>query len=93
MKESTITTLLKGAGEVLHRIKVKLYPLRLPGVKGQFIVRTNNEKVMTVEDVCDSLQNRGGFSGDRELLLDHVRKYYKEPLLSGLPFKTHQKWL
>jgi len=50
----------------------------ITNVKGLFIVRTNNEKVMTVEDVCDSLQNRGGFSGDREELLDHVRKYYKE---------------
>jgi len=33
---------------------------------------------LSVEEVCASLKNRGGFSGDYEKLLDHVRRYQDE---------------
>jgi len=62
----------------LHRIKVKLYPNHLPKGGGPYIARTNNERVLSMENVCAALENRGGFTGDRELLRKHVRQYYDE---------------
>jgi hypothetical protein len=37
--------------DVLHKIKVKLYPNYLPDAKGEFIARTDNEATLSVEDV------------------------------------------
>ena len=78
MSTPNITTVLKGVSDIVHDIRCKLYPLTLPGVKGQFIARTNNERALSVEEVCQSLKNRGGFTGDYEDLVDSVRQYFNE---------------
>jgi hypothetical protein len=64
--------------EVLHRIRVKLYPNYLPKVEGEFIARTENEATLSIEDVCTALDTRGGFTGNYEDLVEHVRQYLKE---------------
>jgi len=78
MKKETVTSVLKRVGDVLHRINVKLYPNYLPKGGGPYIARTDNERVLSMEDVCTALENRGGFAGDKGLLLKHVQKYYDE---------------
>ena len=77
MNSESVTSKLKGVGDVLHRIRVKLYPNHLK-VGKRYVARTANEKSLSVEEVCASLKNRGGFSGDYEKLLDHVRRYHDE---------------
>ena len=65
-------------GDILHRIRVKLYPSNLPGVKGKYIAKTSNEAVLSIEQVCAELKNRGGFTGNYDDLVSHVRQFFDE---------------
>jgi hypothetical protein len=71
-------SLINNVTEVLHRIRVKLYPNYLPGVKGEYIARTNNEALLTIEQVCAALKNRGGFTGNYEDLVEYIRQFFDE---------------
>jgi hypothetical protein len=64
--------------EVLHRIRIWLYPNNLVGVVGKFLARTVNEASLTIDDVCAALKNRGGFYGSYEELVDNVKQYLDE---------------
>jgi hypothetical protein len=64
--------------EVLHRIRVKLYPNYLPKIEGEYIARTENEATLTIEQVCAALKNRGGFTGSYEDLVEHVKLFLDE---------------
>jgi hypothetical protein len=64
--------------DILHRIKVKLYPNYLPGAEGSYIARTDNEATLSVEDVCTALKNRGGYQGKFSVLTDIVKQYLDE---------------
>jgi hypothetical protein len=64
--------------EVLHRIRVKLYPNYLPGVEGAYIARTDSEASLTIEQVCAALKNRGGFTGNYDDLVEHVKQFFDE---------------
>jgi hypothetical protein len=66
------------ANEVLHRIKVKLYPNYLPGVPGAFFARTNNEAALSVQEVCAAAKNRGGYTGNYEDLNRDVKVFFEE---------------
>jgi hypothetical protein len=70
--------MIDNVNEVLHRIKVKLYPNYLPEAEGTYIARTENEASLSVEQVCAALKNRGGFTGDYDTLVDCVRQYFDE---------------
>jgi hypothetical protein len=64
--------------EVLHRIRVKLYPNYLSSIEGAYIARTDNEAVLTIEEICAALKNRGGFSGNYGDLVEYVRQFFHE---------------
>lgn len=64
--------------EVLHRIRVKLYPSNLPGSKGAYSARTVNEAELTVEEVAAALVKRGGFTGNYHDLVMYVREFLSE---------------
>jgi hypothetical protein len=70
--------IINNVNEVLHRIRVKLYPNYLPGVQGAYIARTDNEASLSIEEVCAALKNRGGFTGNYDDLVDHVKQYFDE---------------
>jgi hypothetical protein len=70
--------IINDVNEVLHRIRVKLYPNYLPGVQGAYIARTDNEASLTIEQVCAALKNRGGFTGSYDDLVEHVRQFLDE---------------
>ena len=76
-KEFEMST-ISNPGIILHRIRVKLYPNYLQNVGGSYIARTDNEKTLTVGDVCAALKTRGGFTGNYEDLMEYVRQYYDE---------------
>jgi len=64
--------------EVIHRIRVKLYPGYLPGIKGAYIAKTDPEAVLGIEEVCTYLLNRGGYTGSYEDLVRCVRQFFDE---------------
>jgi hypothetical protein len=63
---------------LLHRIRVRLHRNYLNGVQGKYVARTVNEKVLSIEDVCNALRTRGGFRGRYEDLLFNLCEYYEE---------------
>jgi len=64
--------------DVLHKIKVKLYPNYLPQAKGKYLARTDSESTLTVEEICTTLINRGGYVGKYSELLDTVKQFIDE---------------
>jgi hypothetical protein len=70
--------IINNVDEVLHRIRVKLYPNYLPKVEGAYIARTDNEAALSIEQVCAALKNRGGFTGNYDDLVDHVKQFFDE---------------
>ncbi|MCL2232884.1 MAG: hypothetical protein FWB99_07395 [Treponema sp.] len=76
--KDTITSALNRAGDVLHRIHVKLYPNQLPNCGGPFVARTASERVLTIDDICTGVENKGGFAGDKDTLRKYVQKHYDE---------------
>jgi hypothetical protein len=64
--------------DILHKIKVKLYPSYFRNIEGTFYARTDNEATLSLEDVCTTLKNRGGYYGKFDDLLDHVRQFFDE---------------
>jgi hypothetical protein len=66
------------ATEVLHKIQAKLYPNYLGKGEGAYVARSKAEAPLTVEDVCASAKNRGGFTGQYEDLVEHTHVFLNE---------------
>jgi hypothetical protein len=64
--------------EVLHKIRVRLYPSSLPQARGMLAARTDSEAALSLEDVAAELKNRGGFTGNYQDLIAHVRQFLDE---------------
>jgi hypothetical protein len=71
-------TIVNHQNEVLHRIRVKLYPNYLPRVEGAYIARTVNEAGLSIEQICAALKNRGGFTGNYDDLVKYVGQFFDE---------------
>jgi hypothetical protein len=69
---------LKDIEEVLHRIRIKLYPNYLPDAEGAYSARTVNERTLGTSEICAALKNRGGFTGNYEDLIYNIRQYNDE---------------
>jgi hypothetical protein len=64
--------------EKMHKMRAKLYPNYLPKGEGTYIARTTNESSVTVEDICASMKNRGGYDGSYEDAIQTVKHFLKE---------------
>ncbi|MDR0412002.1 MAG: DUF4469 domain-containing protein [Treponema sp.] len=64
--------------EVLHKIKVRLYPNYLATIAGAYIARTVNEATLSIEDICTALKTRGGYTGNYDDLVEHVHQFLDE---------------
>jgi hypothetical protein len=64
--------------DVLHRIRIKLYPNHFQHVDGRYIARTDNEAVLDVKKVCSAAISRGGVECDLDDLIEYVNKYNDE---------------
>ena len=73
-----MSNIINNSKEVLHRIRVKLHPVLLPGIEGKYLARTVNEASLTVEQVCTALKSRGGFTGNYEDLTENIRRFFDE---------------
>ncbi|MDR2150528.1 MAG: DUF4469 domain-containing protein [Spirochaetaceae bacterium] len=70
--------IIDSISEVLHRIRVKLYPNYLTHVEGASIARTDNEASLSIDKVCAALKSRGGFTGNYDDLVEHVKQFFDE---------------
>jgi hypothetical protein len=73
-----IMAIINGINEVLHHIRVKLYPNYLSNVEGAYLARTDNEASLSIEAVCAALKNRGGFTGNYDDLVEYVKQFFDE---------------
>ncbi|MDR2418029.1 MAG: DUF4469 domain-containing protein [Treponema sp.] len=64
--------------EVLHRIRVKLYPNYLGKGEGAYIARSKAEAPLSIEEICAAAKNRGGFTGQYEDLVEHTHIFVNE---------------
>jgi len=64
--------------DVLHRIRVKLYPNYLPNTEGRYIAKTENEAFLSIERICAAMKNRGGFLGSYENLIENIKQFLDE---------------
>ncbi|MDR0599057.1 MAG: DUF4469 domain-containing protein [Treponema sp.] len=64
--------------EVLHKIEAKLYPNYLGKGEGAYVARSKAEAPLSIEDVCASAKNRGGFTGQYEDLVEHTHVFINE---------------
>jgi hypothetical protein len=71
-------SVLNDAEQVLHRIRVKLYPGHLPGKEGELYARTVNEKTLSFEEVCVAAKERGGYTGSLDDLQEHLAIFLRE---------------
>jgi hypothetical protein len=64
--------------EVLHKIEAKLYPNYLGKGGGAYVARSKAEAPLSIEDICASAKNRGGFTGQYEDLVEHTHVFINE---------------
>jgi hypothetical protein len=66
--------------KILHHIRVKLYPNNFDHDRadGAYFARTVNDSTLGVTEICASMKERGGFSGNLEEAADHVRQFLDE---------------
>ena len=65
---------------ILNRVKVKLYPNYLPNVEGKYIAKTTCPSSLSIEKICRTMKDRGGFTGSHEDLIGHVRHFLDESM-------------
>ena len=70
-------SLTYGVKQVMHRIRVKLYPNYLQR-GGAWLTRTDSEAVLTVKQICAAMRDRGGFTGNIHDLEKHINQYHDE---------------
>jgi hypothetical protein len=75
-KRSSLWQSSANINEIMHRIRAKLYPNYLHGVEGG--VYRPHGSPLSIKDVCAAAKNRGGFTGNYENLVEHVKIYLDE---------------
>jgi hypothetical protein len=70
--------LIYGVSQVLHRVKLRLYANYLPGKEGTFYARTSSEATLSVEQICASKRDRGGFNGNFGDFVNYVKQFIEE---------------
>jgi hypothetical protein len=62
---------------LLHKIRVKLYPNYL-NENGKYIARTDDERSVSVEQICGNLRERGSFIGNPEDAANNIHQFCEE---------------
>jgi len=73
-------SIISNETEKLHSIKVRLYEnyLKSSGVEGDYTARTSSESSLYIDQVCAAMKNRGGFTGNYEVLKENIRQFLDE---------------
>ena len=63
-----------------HSLKthVKFHLSYMPGIKDAYITWAVNDAMLDIEQVCAALQERGGFTGNYDDLVFHVKCFLNE---------------
>jgi hypothetical protein len=64
------------AKALLHKIRVALLPNYLVG--GKYVARTENERTIGIEEICQNMRERGRFEGDYDAAFLNVREFLDE---------------
>jgi hypothetical protein len=70
-------SILRNEDEVLHSLEAKLYPNYL-GKGGRFVARAKPDSPLSIEKICISAKNRGGFGGSLSALIEHANVFVDE---------------
>ena len=62
----------------LHRIRAKLYTNYLPNMKGTFLAKVDDEASLSIEKICETMKDRGGFAGKYSDLVVNVHEFLDE---------------
>jgi hypothetical protein len=66
---------------LLHKIRVKLVPNYLKGEHenaGKYIARTESERTVSIEEICQNMKERGSFEGNPDSALHNVLEFFRE---------------
>lgn len=63
---------------IMHRIKAYLYENRLTDAPNSYIARVDNERSLSIEDICLSATSRGGADASAAAMEHTVRLFLKE---------------
>jgi hypothetical protein len=63
---------------VLHRIRVRLYPSHLTTVDAPLVARVEDERMLSIEEICASMKERGGFTGNFEDAENNIKQFCEE---------------
>jgi hypothetical protein len=67
--------------DTLHKIRAKLYSNYLTTIEGKYFARSSRvEAPLSVEQVCQSARNRGGYKGSPEDMAANVRLFHNESI-------------
>jgi hypothetical protein len=70
-------SVLTNVNGVFHHIRAKLYPNYLPN-GGALIAKTANDALLSVEEVCAAMKDRGGYTGNYNDLVANVKRFFDE---------------
>jgi hypothetical protein len=93
----SVSSIINSLNDVIHKIRVKLYPNHLHGVEGAYIGRVKDEAMLGIPELVASLKNRVGFTGKAEDALSYFLQIMAEAkfrLCDGFsinfgPFSVH----
>ncbi|MDR0444200.1 MAG: DUF4469 domain-containing protein [Treponema sp.] len=72
------SNIIKNVSGELHRIKAKLYQNYLPSAGGRYFAKANNEASLTIDKICASMKDRGGFMGSYDYVVENVKLFFEE---------------
>jgi hypothetical protein len=61
-----------------HDTGILTYESHLKGHEGLYFARAKNDKILSIQDVCVSAKERGGYTGSLEDLIKHVKIFFRE---------------
>jgi hypothetical protein len=66
---------------LLHKIRVRLFPNYLKGdreVAGKYIARTESERTVSIDEICQNMKERGSFEGNADTAMHNVIEFFGE---------------
>jgi hypothetical protein len=71
-------SIINNEDEVLHKLEARLYPNYLGKGEGAYVARSKPEAPLSVENICVSAKNRGGYTGNLSALIEHSNVFFNE---------------
>jgi hypothetical protein len=66
---------------LLHKMRVNLVPNYLRGdheTAGKYIARTESERTVSIDEICQNMKERGNFEGNPDTAMHNVVEFFRE---------------